>query len=253
MTRKFRILSRLAMLGLMLTVLGGCAAAQVAIGKRDLDVQARTSTAVFVDPIAREKRTVYLDVKSGVMEFDRHMFKQFVMEQFALNDNGYRVVDDPDSANFTMVAYVLNLEKTSPSAAEVALNQGYMGGAVVAGAAVGAVANNSFPVRGAVAGGIVGGAAELVSGALVKDVTYMLVCDIQIKERTKHGAIVRRDTQLDAKVSDAGSSRQTVSEVSNQKEYRTRIVTTANKANLKLEQAQDLMFQKTAYAMSGFF
>lgn len=253
MTRQFRVLSRLAVLGLIVTMLGGCAAAQVAIGKKDLDVQARTSTAVFVDQIARDKRTVYLDVKSGVMEFDRRMFKQFVMEQFALNDNGYRVVDDPDSANFTMVAYVLNLEKTSPSAAEVALNQGYMGGAVVAGAAVGAVANNSFPVRGAVAGGIVGGAAELVSGALVKDVTYMLVCDIQIKERTKHGAIVRKDTQVDAKVSDAGSSRQTVSEVSNQKEYRTRIVTTANKANLKLEQAQDLMFQKTAYAMSGFF
>lgn len=253
MTKQFRIFSRLLMAGLIVTLLGGCAAAQVAIGKKDLDVQARTSTAIFVDPIAREKRTIYLDVKSGVMEFDRRMFKQFVTEQFALNDNGFRVVDDPDSANFTMVAYVLNLEKTSPTAAQSALSQGYMGGAVAAGAAVGAVSNNSFPVRGAVAGGIVGGAAELVSGALVKDVTYMLVCDVQIKERTKHGAIVRRDTQVDTKVSDAGSSRQTVSEVSNQKEYRTRIVTTANKANLKLEQAQDLMFQKTAYAMSGFF
>jgi len=65
--------------------------------------------------------------------------------------------------------------------------------------------------------------------------------------------IVRKDTQISAKVSDAGSSTQRVSEATNRKEYRTRIVTTANKANLKLEEAQDLMFKKTAYAMAGFF
>lgn len=232
-------------------ILSSCAATHVALSKRELDVQARTSNAIFVEPVSQDKRTVYLDVKSGVMEFDRNAFKQFVAQQFADNGNGYRIVNDPDSAHFTMVAYVLNLEKTSPSAAEVALNQGYMGGAIAGGAVTGALASNSY--RGAAAGGLLGGAAELVGGALVKDVTYMLVCDVQIKERTKHGAIVRKDTQIDAKVSDAGSSRQTVSEVSNQKEYRTRIVSTANKANLKLEDAQDLMFQKTAYALSGFF
>lgn len=65
--------------------------------------------------------------------------------------------------------------------------------------------------------------------------------------------MVRRDTQIDTKVSDKGSSRQTVSEVSDRKEYRTRIVTTANKVNLKLEDASELMFTKTAYAMAGFF
>ncbi len=244
---------RLAAMLLTVSMLGGCAATQVALSKKDLDVQARTSTAIFVDPVSREKRTVYLDVKSGVMEFDRRRFKDFVAEQFAGLDQGYRIVDDPEVAQFQMVAYVLNLEKTSPSAAEVALNQGYMGGSVVAGAAVGAVANNSNPYHGAVAGGIFGGAAELVSGALVKDVTYMLVCDVQIKEVAANGAIVRKDTKVDAKVSDAGTGRQTVSEVSTRKEYRTRIVTTANKANLKLEDAEETMFQKTAYAMAGFF
>lgn len=247
-----RIAALLSMLALT-SILGGCAATYTSIAKKDLDVQARTSTAVFVDPVAREKRTVYLDVKSGVMEFDRRAFKQFVVEQFGLNDNGYRVVDDPDSAQFQMIAYVLNLEKASPTAAESALNQGYMGGAVMAGAATGSLVNKGNPYRGAAAGGVLGGAAELVSGALVKDVTYMLVCDVQIKEKAPKGVYVRKDSQVDAKVSDAGTSRQTYSEVGNKKEYRTRIVTTANKANLKLEQASDLMFKKTAYAMSGFF
>lgn len=64
---------------------------------------------------------------------------------------------------------------------------------------------------------------------------------------------MRKDTQISSKVSDAGSSTQRVSEARDRKEYTTRIVTTANMVNLKLEQAQDLMFKTTAYAMSGFF
>jgi hypothetical protein len=245
--------SKLLSIALVVGTLGGCAATQVALSKKDLDVQARTSTAIFVDAVPKEKRTIFLDVKSGVMEFDRKAFKSFVAEQFLANDNGYRLIDDPDQAQFTMTAYVLNLEKTSPTAAQSALNTGFAGGAVLAGAASGGVLNNSNPLRGAVAGGLLFGAADMISGSLVKDVTYMLVCDIQIKERTRNGAIVRKDTKIDRKVSDAGTSRQTSSEVSNQKEYQTRIVTTANQVNLKLEEAQSLMFKKTAFAMSGFF
>jgi hypothetical protein len=248
--RPFRLASLLTF-GLILT---GCAATEVAVSKRDLDVQARTSTAVFVDPVPREKRTIYLDVKSGVMEFDRRAFKTFTREQFTqFNDNGYRLVDDPDQAQFLMTAYVLNLEKASPTAAESALRQGYMGNAVMAGAVVGGVTDTSNRYRGAGIGGVVGGTAEVITGAFVKDVTYMLVCDIQIQEKTKEGVIVRKDTKIDAKVSDSGTSQQRLSEASDRKEYRTRIVTTGNKANLKLEEAQDLMFKKTAYALSGFF
>lgn len=249
--KMFGKIAGIAAVGLALS---GCAATQTLIAKKDLDVQARTSTAVFVDPVSRDKRTIFLDIKSGVAEFDRKRFKQFVIEQFTqFNDNGYRLVDDPDKAQFTMVAYVLSLEKASPTAAEQALHQGYQGGAVLAGAAVGAAVTGGNPYRGAVGGGLVGGAAELISGALVKDVTFMLVCDVQIKERARRGVIVRKDTAVDVKVSDSGSSRQTSSEVSDQKEYRTRIVATANKANLTLAEADELMFKKTAHAMAGFF
>lgn len=238
----------------MIVTLGGCAATQTLVSKKDLEVQVKTSTAIFVDPVPQNKRTVYLDVKSGVMEFDRREFKQFVRDQFVnSNDNNYVLVDNPEEAQFTMVVYVLNLEKTSPTAAEQALKSGYMGGAIAAGATVGAIANSSNRYTGAGAGAIAGGAIELVSSSLVKDVFFMLVCDIQIKEKLSNGAVVRKDTQVDTKVSDAGSSRQSVSEVSARKEYRTRIVTTANQVNLELASAKELMFKKTGYALSGFF
>jgi hypothetical protein len=244
----FKAISILLLTG----VLASCAATATYLSHKDLDVQAKTSTAIFVDPVSKDKRTIYLDVKSGVMEFDRRQFKQFVKEQFTqFNDNGYQLVDDPDKAQFIMVAYVLNLEKASPTAAEEALHKGYMGGAVLGGAAIGGLATQSY--TGAVGGAVIGGAAEFITSNMVKDVTYMLVCDIQIEEKAAKGVIVRKDTQINAKVSDAGSSQQSVSEATNKKEYRTRIVTTANKVNLKLEEAQDLMFKKTAYAMAGFF
>ncbi len=254
MNRKQTIVLRAGFVGIVLTMLFGCAATTTLISKKDLDVQTRTSTAIFVDAVAKNKRTIYVDVRSGVMEFDRNSFKRFVIDQFSAPGNsGYTIVDDPDAAQFQMNVYVLNLEKTSPTAAEAALGKGYTGGAVVAGAALGAMANNSNRYRGAAAGGLLLGAADFISGSMVKDVTFMLVADVQIKEKARKGVFVRKDSKVDSKISDAGTSRQTFSEVSNKKEYRTRIVTTANKANLKLEEAQDTMFKKTAYAMAGFF
>lgn len=238
----------------LIAFLTACAATSTMISKRDLDVQTRTSTSIFVDPVARSKRTIYLDVKSGVMEFDRRSFRQKVKEEFTeFSEQGYVIVDDPEKAQFQMIAYVLNLEKASPTAAEKMLGRGYQGGAVAAGALAGGMANSSNPYRGAAAGGLLGGAAEMITGAFVKDVTYMLVCDVQIKEKARKGVYIRRDSKVDTKISDSGGTRQTYSEVSNKKEYRTRIVTTANKANLKLEEASDLMYKKTAYAMAGFF
>ena len=241
------------LLGGVYMYLTGCAATQTALAHKDLEVQTKTSTAIFVDQVKKANRTVYVNVRSGVMEFDRKSFKRFINDQFAQHEEGYRLVSEPDEAQFQMNVYVLNLEKTNPTAAESALSRGYVG-SIAAGAAAGALINrNSNPYTGAAAGGLIGGVLETVSGSLVKNVTYMLVADIQIKEKVRKGVIVRKDTKISAKVSDSGSSTQRVSEVGIRKEYRTRIVTTANKVNLDLVDAQELMFKKTAYAMAGFF
>jgi hypothetical protein len=242
----------------VVVVLAGCAATSVALSKKDLDVQTKTSTAIFVDPVPPAERTVYVEVRSGVAEFDRRAFSTFVKEQFASNDNGYKVVDDPEKARYLMLAYVLNLEAASPTAAQAALAQGYRGGDAAAGATigglVGANSNNRLGAwGGAAVGGLLASAGSLVADNLVKDVTYVLICDVSVRERVASGVLVRKDTSIDTKVSDAGTSQQRLSEVSDRKEYRTRIVTTANKANLKLEEASASMFKKTAYAMSGFF
>lgn len=242
------------MIGGIIAALSGCAAVETSIAKRNLDVQTKISTAIFVDPVKRAKRTVYVDIRSGVMEFDRNALVNAVRDTFAQNANGYRITDDPDEAQYQMNIFVLKLEKASPTAAERALKQGYSSDRN-AGAAAGMVmgADRGHSASSAVGGGLLGALGTTAANAFVQDVTYMLVADVQIKEKAHKGVIVRKDTKISAKVSDAGSSTQTVSEATNKKEYRTRIVTTAEKANLELAEAQDLMFKKTAYAMSSFF
>lgn len=246
-------LIRLLLVGALIAIISGCAAVQTSIAKRNLDVQTRISTAIFVDAVKRQDRVVYVDIRSGVMEFDRNAFRKAVVAEFANNGNGYRITDDPDAAQYQMNIFVTKLEKASPTAADVALSKGY-GGDVGAGAALGAtMGSRRGSASSTVGGGILGALGTTAANAFVQDVTYLLVADVQIKEKTRKGVIVRKDTQISAKVSDAGSSTQRVSEATNRKEYRTRIVTTANKANLTMEEAQPLMFQKTAYAMSSFF
>ena len=237
----------------VIVALTGCAAVNTAVSKRNLDVQTKIRSSIFVDPVKASKRLVYVDIRSGVMEFDRRALRKAVKDEFTNNEDGYRMTDDPDEAQYQMNIFVISLDKASPTAAELALKQGYSSDTAV-GAGAGAVYGATHGgVGSAVGEGVVGALGTTAVNAFVQDVTYMLVADVQIKEKARKGVIVRKDTKISAKVSDAGSSTQTVSEVSNLKEYRTRIVTTAEKVNLDIKDAQPLMFKKTAYAMSGFF
>jgi hypothetical protein len=234
---------------LVIGLLSGCTALSTSISKRNLDVQTKISTSIFVDEVSKSKRKLYLSVRSGVMEFNRNSFRSSIEEQLLNSGNGYTLTDEPDEAQYTMSVFVRNLEKTSPAAAASMLSAGYQG--VVAGVAVSAATGGSG--RNMAGAGLIAATAGVVANAFVKDVMYVLVADIQIKERARKGVIVRKDSKVSTKISDDGSSTQRYTEASNQKEYRTRVVTTGNKVNLDLEEAQPLMFTKTAYAMASFF
>jgi hypothetical protein len=247
--KKWNIVAKLTVAGVFISMISGCSAIHTSVAKRNLDVQTKISTSIFVEPVSEEKRKIYLEVRSGVMEFDRNAFRQAIEEQLVSSGNGYSLTDSPEQAQYRMSVFVRNLEKTTPEGAAQALSSGYQG------AGAGAVA--SFALGGSgrdMAGaGLLAAGVGVVANAFVQDVMYLLVADIQIKEKAGKGVIVRRDSKVNTKISDDGATTQTYSEATNKKEYRTRVVTTANKANLELAEAQPLMFQKTAYAMSAFF
>lgn len=235
------------------SLLGGCAAVHTSIAKKDLDVQTKMSDTIFLDPVGPDKRTIFLDVRNTS---DKDNFDILMPVRQSLESKGYTISSDPDAAHFWLRANVLSVEKASPTAAESALSSGYGGSlaGAAAGAAIGGgVGGWSGAGIGGLAGAVVGGAIETVADAAVKDVTYMVVTDVEIAERAKESVIVRQDSQQDAKQGIGGSRRQTSSEISDRKKYRTRIVSTANQANLEYFDAAPSLTNGLVRSISGLF
>lgn len=65
--------------------------------------------------------------------------------------------------------------------------------------------------------------------------------------------IVRQDNQQNLKQGIGGTEQQTSSEVTKNKKYRTRVVSTANKANLDYEEAVPALTQGLTQALAGLF
>lgn len=233
--------------------LSGCAALHTSIAKKDLDVQTKMSDTVFLDPVSPDKKVVFLQIKNTS---DKSNFDIETPIKSAIMARGYGITSNPDDAHYWLQANVLSVEKASPTAAEAALTSGY-GGAfagMVAGAAIGGgMAGWGGAGYGGAAGGIVGAAAETIANAYVKDVTFVVVTDLEISEKAKSGVVIREDTKLGLKKGISGSASQTSSEVVDRKKYRTRIVSTANKANLEYEEAAPSLTAGMVRAISGIF
>ncbi len=241
-------------LAVLLAILNGCAAVHTSVAKRNLDVQTRMSDAVFLDPVTPDKRTVFVQVRNTS---DKPNFDLEGPIKNAISARGYQVIDDPDAAQFKLQAQILSVSRASVTAAEAALNGGY--GALIAGIVAGATAGvatggstQNMAVAG-VAGAVVGGLVETVVNAAVQDVFFVAITDVQISQRARAGVTGQRDLQVDASQGIDGSETTTFSEVTDEKRYRTRVMSTANKVNLKYEEAAPELNAALTRVLAGLF
>lgn len=248
-----RTITKLTAVVALLGLLNGCSAVHTSIAKKDLDVQTKMSDTVFLDPVSPGKKVIYLDVRNTS---DKSNFDILNAVRRSLEAKGYTVSNNPDTAYYWLRANILSVDKASPTAAETALGSGYGGaftGAALGSAIGGATHGWTGAGIGGLAGIVAGGLVETVADAAVKDVTYMVVTDVEIAEKAKDGVIIRQDSQQDAKQGIGGSRRQTSSELSDRKKYRTRIVSTANKVNLDYEEAAPELTNGLVRSISGVF
>ncbi|MGO0309007.1 complement resistance protein TraT [Endozoicomonas acroporae] len=227
---------------LLASTLYGCAATQVALEKKDLDVQTQMSDTIFLDPVSASKKTVFIQIRNTS---DRQQLQITDAISSNIQSKGYKLLDDPDAAHYLLQVNILQAGKTDPAAAERALAGGY--GSVVVGAAAGYAVGGSGTA--ATAGGLLFGAAELVANSLVKDVTYSLITDIQLSERAKGS--VSSNSAHSLKQGNSGSTQVQYSEVGERKKYQTRVVSTANKVNLKFEEALPELKKGLSNSISG--
>ncbi len=212
------------------TALGGCAATQVMLSHRNLEVQTRMSNTIFLNPVSHVYKTVYVQFHSttdkniGIAQIKRRL-------DSAIEANGYRIVSSR-YAHYWIQVNILQVGKSDPSAANNALVGGF-GGALAGGAVAGMASN--YDTNTTLAGGLIGGIASIAADSLVKDVTYMMITDLQLSVHSNR--IVRQSMVANLQNGSSTTSNENIVTSGHWIRYRTRIVSTANKVNLKFAAA----------------
>ena len=220
-----KTLRNIALLTTISYLLCSCAATSVAISKRNLDVQTKMSQTVFLPPVANSQKTVYVQIKNTTDKADFNIDGV----RSRLQAKGYTITSNYNKAHYLLQVNVLQVGELSQAAAEKAKKLGFGGaanGAIAGAAAAAVIAPGSG--RGMIGMGLVGGIASTVANAMVKDVVYTAITDVKITTRKAHSSAWG-------------------------KAYTTRIVSTAEKANLKFSLAEPKLENGLEESISGIF
>ena len=228
---------------IMAYVLSGCAATTL-IEKRNLAVKTKMAGSVFLDPVSPKEQIVYVRVRNTTdkdINIDKAIKTEFTQK-------GFIITNDPKKANFMVQANLLYAEKNTAAEARAALNSTF-GGAIIAG---GVAASTGGNYRDTGKAALVGAALGFLGNALVKDVYYTMVTDIEIRQRPLEGEKVTQNSKLSASQGISGTENQSVVSSNVQwKKYRTRIISTANKVNLEFKEAKSKLVSGVVRSISG--
>lgn len=224
--------------------LSGCGAMSTAIKKRNLEVKTQMSETIWLEPSS--ERTVYLQIKNTS---DKDMSGLQAKVSDAVKAKGYQVVSSPDKAYYWIQANVLKADKMDLRDAQNWLSRGYEGAAAGAALGAGITAYNSSSAGATLGVGLAAGLVGMAADAMVEDINYTMITDVQIAERTK--AVVTTDNVAALRQGTSGAKIQTSSEQGNQHKYQTRIVSNANKVNLKFPEAQPVLEDQLAKSVAN--
>lgn len=233
-------------------LLFGCSTIRTGIEKSELKVETQMSSSIFLEPRPPEQRVILVDVRQTV---DRPGFDIEPRIKEQIRGHGYTLTEDPAEAYYLLQVNVLKIGESDLKSVDNALEGGF--GSAVIGAAVGAAIGLAVGDSGeaAVAGAAIGGAVAVVGdyigGAIVKDLVYTVIADVQISERSDN---VTESGDFTATQGDKTSVRQTAAEMPERwKKYRTRVVGKANQVNLTAEEAIPPLSDGMARAVGGIF
>jgi len=241
-----------------LVLMSGCATSQ-------LQTSARMTQSVFINPVAKEKRTIFVSTKntSGAPINLENRIVQ------ALYAKGYMIVDDPEAATYVLMTNILYCNKKSEN--------NVAGGALMGGAA-GAIANSGSNGRSMAAAGLAGAVVGGLIGKATEDTIYQMQVDIVIREKANgkvmsstgnvggqayvrdgqksgfqnsFGGAVRDDTTGRINSNTYNSSNQSYE--SNYIEHRTMMFAEATKMDLTLSEATPILEDKIAQQIAGLF
>ena len=146
----------------------GCAAIQTSVGKKDLDVQTKMSDTIFLEPVAPEKRIVFIDIRNTS---DKSLDIESAILQ-SIRGGGFTITDNPEQANFMLQANILQVGRANLNGVTSALDAGF--GGAVAGYTI-ASSIDRDDVENAAVAGLIGAVGGIISDALVKDIMFSMI------------------------------------------------------------------------------
>ena len=274
---------------LLLTLqLTGCTAIHRSIAKGELDVQTRMSQTIYLDPVEPELRTVFLDVRSTAAEFQQPL-DQAVID--FLQQRGYQVTNSPAQAQFWLQVNVRTVLKQAPeqvlAQAEFGMSEAEIeqlmnpsllalpallpedateqpaqqrrssrssGSNVYVGYADSVDVSSRDLRNAAIALAIIAG-TEYAGRQLVKDVYYTMVTDLQVAERIAADSDewVLEYSQHLLLQGDSGSTDTLWERATDRRKYQARVISFANQANLKWEDAEPGLQSGLIRSLAGIF
>ncbi|MEY8712321.1 complement resistance protein TraT [Mangrovibacter phragmitis] len=224
--------------------LSGCGAMSTAIHKRNLEVKTQMSQTVWLEPSSQ--KTVYIQVRNTS---DKDMSDLQTLISQDLKAKGYQVTSSPDQAYYWVQANVLKADKMDLRQSQGFLTSGYEGAAMGSALGAGITAYNGNSGGAVLGAGLAAGLIGMAADAMVEDTNYTMVTDLQISERSK--ASVTTDNVAALRQGTSGVKLQTSTEQGNRMKYQTRVVSTANKVNLKFEEARPVLEAQLAKSITG--
>lgn len=240
-------------------LLSGCATS-------NLQTSAKMTQSVFINPVAKEKRTVFITMKntSGTdINLERTISQ-------TLGSKGYMLVDDPEAASYVLMTNVLYCNKKQENNVGQGVGLGGIGGALANSGS-----NNRSVAAAGLAGAIVGG---LIAKA-TEDTIYQMQVDIVIREKAK-GKVTSttgniagqasvkdgqkagfvnsfggqiRDTEASGQLNSNSVNTNAQTYETDFLEHKTMMFAEATKMSLTLEEATPILEQKIATQIAGLF
>ncbi|EPW0710058.1 complement resistance protein TraT, partial [Escherichia coli] len=202
-----------------------------------------TST-IWLEPAS--ERTVFLQIKNTS---DKDMSGLQGKIADAVKARGYQIMTSPDKAYYWIQANVLKADKMDLRESQGWLSRGYEDAAVGAALGGGITAYNTGSAGTTLGVGLATGLIGMAADAMVEDINYTMITDVQIAERTRTS--VRTDNVAALRQGTSGSKIQTSTETGNQHKYQTRVVSSANQVNLKFEEAKPHLEDQLAKSIAN--
>ncbi len=187
------------------------------ISKRNLEVQTKMSNTIWLEPVDTDQKTIFVKI-SNTSDKDLDIESKVIN---ALKTKGYKIVKEPSEAKYSLQVNILNVEKSNLNDAN---GSGFS--EVFMAAGIGSILATQSPEDRA---NIVG--LGMASATLARQVTTV--------NSVSQGI--------------SGTRTSTSSETSNIEKYSTRVLSTANKVNLKFENAMPVLEDELVKVITGIF